>query len=115
MRWLSNAPEADSFLSAVSILELRTGIELLPEGRKRTNLSSWLSVDIHKGYTGRILPVTEEIANQCGILIARGKKQGALPEANDALLAATALVHGLKLATLNRKDFVRLGVELVDF
>lgn len=115
MHWLSNAAEADAFLSVITIQELRTGIELLPAGRKRRDLELWLVADIHRGYAGRILPVTEEIADVCGRLIARGKKEAAIPEANDALLAATAIVHGLQLATLNRRHFERLGVELVKF
>lgn len=115
MHWLSQLPGEDAFLSVVTIQELRTGIELLPAGRKRRDLESWLTADIHRGYAGRILPITEEIADMCGRLIARGKKEAAIPEANDALLAATAMAHGLQLATLNRKHFERLGVELVEF
>lgn len=115
MHWLSQLPETDAFLSVVTIQELRTGIELLPAGRKRRDLESWLVADIRRGYAGRILPITEEIADMCGRLIARGKKEGTIPEANDALLAATAMVHGLQLATLNRKHFERLGVELAEF
>jgi predicted nucleic acid-binding protein len=115
MRWLSQLPEGDAFLSVVTILELRTGIDLLPAGRKRRDLESWLVADIRRGYAARILPITEEIADICGRLIARGQKEGAIPEANDALFAATAMVHGLQLATLNRRHFERLGVELVEF
>jgi hypothetical protein len=115
MQWLSQLPEGDAFLSVVTILELRTGIDLLPAGRKRRDLESWLVADIRRGYAGRILPITEEIADICGRLIARGKKAGAIPEANDALLAATTMVYGLRLATLNQKHFGRLGVDLVEF
>jgi predicted nucleic acid-binding protein len=115
VNWLSQLPEEDAFLSVVTLQELRTGIELLPAGRKRRDLDSWLVADIRRGYAGRILPITEEIADVSGRLIAKGKKEGAIPEANDALLAATAIVHGLQLATLNRKHFERLGVELVEF
>jgi predicted nucleic acid-binding protein len=115
MRWLSQLPEGDAFLSVVTILELRKGIDLLPAGRKRRDLESWLVADIGRGYAGRILPITEEIADMCGRLIARGQKNGAVPEANDALLAATAIVHDLQLATLNQRHFERLGVELVEF
>ena len=78
--WLSGYPEAEAFVSVVSILELRLGIELLPTGRKQTNLESWLVTDIRRGYAGQILPVTEEIADRCGTLMAHGQKQGALPE-----------------------------------
>jgi len=115
MRWLSQLHEEEAFLSVVTLQELRTGVELLPAGRKRRDIESWLTSGVRQRYAGRILPITEEIANECGRLIARGKLQGALPETNDALLAATALVHGLQIATLNRKHFERLGVKLADF
>lgn len=115
MRWLSQLHEEEAFLSVVTLQELRTGVELLPAGRKRRDIESWLTSGVRQRYAGRILPITEEIANECGRLIARGKLQGALPETNDALLAATALVHGLQIATLNRKHFERLGVKVADF
>lgn len=115
MQWLIQLEEASAFLSVVTLQELRTGIQLLPSGRKRRDLEQWLMVDIRRGYAGRILPITEEIADMCGRVIAKGKLAGSLPEANDALLAATALVHGLKVATLNRKHFEKSGVELVEF
>lgn len=115
MRWLSQLPEESAFLSVVTIQELRTGVQLLPPGRKRRDLESWLVSDIHRGYAGRILPVTEEIADTCGRLIAQARKTGTTPEMNDVLIAATALVHELAIATLNRKHFVRLGVKLAEF
>ena len=115
MQWLSQLEETSAFLSVVTLQELRTGVQLLPSGRKRRDLEQWLMVDIRRGYAGRILPITEEIADMCGRVIAKGKLAGSLPEANDALLAATALVHGLKVATLNRKHFEKSGVELVEF
>jgi len=115
MQWLSQLEETSAFLSVVTLQELRTGVQLLPSGRKRRDLEQWLMVDIRRGYAGRILPITEEIADMCGRVIAKGRLAGSLPEANDALLAATALVHGLKVATLNRKHFEKLGVELVEF
>ena len=115
MQWLIQLEEASAFLSVVTLQELRTGVQLLPSGRKRRDLEQWLMVDIRRGYAGRILPITEEIADMCGRVIAKGKLAGSLPEANDALLAATALVYGLKVATLNRKHFEKSGVELVEF
>jgi predicted nucleic acid-binding protein len=113
--WLSRLPDSDSFLSVVSILELRTGIDLLPAGRKRRDLESWLVDSVRRGYRGRILPVSEEVADMCGRLIAKAKSEGSTPDVNDALIAATARVHGLTVATLNRTHFERLGVELVEF
>jgi predicted nucleic acid-binding protein len=62
-----------------------------------------------------ILPITESIADECGRLLAASRKANAEAELGDALIAATARVHGLTVATLNRKHFVNLGVELVEF
>lgn len=84
-------------------------------GRKQRELESWLANDIHKNYEGRILPITAEIADVCGRIIAQRRKASETPGINDCLLAATARVHGLKVATLNRKHFEKLGVELVEF
>jgi predicted nucleic acid-binding protein len=113
--WLNNAIAGDVFLSVVTILEIRTGIELMAVGTKRTKLEAWLEGDVRRCYSGRILPVTEEIASVGGRLIAERRKASETPGSNDCLLAATALVHGLNVATLNRKHFEKLGVELVEF
>lgn len=115
MAWLRQANREETFLSVVTICEIRTGIELLLDKQKRRDLDSWLLKDIQRGYTGRILPVTEEIADLCGRLVARARKANTTPNINDALIAATAVVHRLTVATLNPKHFVPLGVELVEF
>ena len=115
MAWLRQANHEETFLSVVTICEIRTGIELLLDEQKRRDLESWLVKDIQRGYAGRILPVTEEVADLCGRLVARARKAKTSPEINDALIAATAVVHGLTVATLNWKHFVPLGVELVKF
>lgn len=59
--------------------------------------------------------MTAEIADLNGHLMADSKKSAHPAEAGDALIAATAKVHGLKVAMLNRKHFERLGVELLGF
>jgi len=113
MRWLSQLPAQEAFLSVVTIQEIRTGIELLAAGQKRRNLESWLGRDIRRGYAGRILPITEEIADRCGRLVAQLRRDAKTPAMNDMLIAATAQVHGLHLATLNVDDFEGLGLQLV--
>jgi toxin FitB len=113
--WLSQLDEQDAFLSVVTIQEIRTGIELLAAGPKRRNLETWLDGDIRRGYSGRILPVTEEIADIAGRFVARLRKEGQSPATNDMLIAATAHAHRLRLATLNRPHFEGLGLVLVKF
>ena len=115
VRWLSRTPSAEMYLSVISLAEIRFGIEEMDPGRKRQNLEYWLEHDVRQGFAGRFFRVDERIAEEAGRITSMGKKAGAWPESADALIAATARVHGLKLATLNRDHFTRLGVELVEF
>jgi predicted nucleic acid-binding protein len=90
----------------------RGGIDLLPPTQKRDALQNWLEVDVRSWYAGRILPVTESIAERWGHLAARAKQRGVTVKVLDAVIAATALEHGLTLVTRNVRDFAGLGVDL---
>ena len=87
----------------------------MPAGRKRTAVEAWLEDDLLRGFADRVLAVDATIADLCGHLIVEAIGQGHTPALGDALIAATAKVHELKVATLNRKHFAWLGVELVEF
>jgi predicted nucleic acid-binding protein len=113
--WLREASKSRPYLSVVTIHESRFGFELLQEGRKRRDLEHWFEGEILPRFAGRILPITEAIADECGRLLAATRKASAEAELGDALIAATARVHGLTVATLNRDHFARLSVDLVDF
>jgi toxin FitB len=113
--WLRSVPEDEIGLSAITIQEVRTGAELMPAGQKRRAVEAWLEQDLLRGFADRILAVDASVADFCGRLIVEAIGQGHPPGLGDALIAATAKVHRLKVATLNRKHFKRLGVELVEF
>ncbi len=87
----------------------------MPSGRRRRALEAWLEDSLLRGFADRILAVDAVTADLCGRLIAEATSQGHTPALGDALIAATARVRGLKLATLNKRHFRTLGVELVDF
>ncbi|HEU0217547.1 MAG TPA: type II toxin-antitoxin system VapC family toxin [Stellaceae bacterium] len=104
-RWLISTPENFLFLSTITIGEIERGIE-----RKRRNdpvvteaLSVWLEHSIEL-YQDRILPVTVAIARRWGRLSARIGHEGA-----DLIIAATALEHGLTVATRNVRHFIPTG------
>lgn len=115
MNWWKRQSELSLMLSAIAFQELRFGIEMLAPGGKRKRLDEWLEVRLRDKFAGRILPVTAEIAALSGRLLADKKKDAHTASAVDMLIAATAIVHGLQVATLNRKHFEKLGVELVEF
>jgi predicted nucleic acid-binding protein len=115
MSWWFRQQASSMMVSAIVFQELRYGIERLDPGRKRDRLDEWLEVQMRQQFSGRILPITVEIADQAGRLIATTTKAGHTPDIADSLIAATAIVHGMTIATLNRDHFEWLDVELVEF
>lgn len=110
VRWLSNQRDSDLFLSVVSLGEIERGIEM-----KRTSdpafadvLERWLDDLVHL-YGDRILPVTPAVARRWGKLAANIGNDSA-----DLLIAATAIAHGLQVATRNVRHFAATGVGVVD-
>jgi predicted nucleic acid-binding protein len=113
--WLRGAIGEDLYLSVISVEEMREGIEMMDPGRKKRRLDRWLVEEVLTEYRERILPSGVEIADLCGRSLAAEEKEGFHPDVSDAYIAATARVHGMLVATLNRKHFERVGVELVEF
>lgn len=87
----------------------------MPVGRRRQSFKLWLENKVLPSFSGRILNVDAEVADVCGRLVAIVRKQGHEPDLSDALIAAIAKVHGLHIATLNRKHFKWFNVPLVNF
>jgi predicted nucleic acid-binding protein len=113
LRWLGTVEETETFLSVVSLGEMRKGCELLePGSKRRLQLERWLEDDVYKWLAGRILPVTEAIAERWGRLEAKRQRLGLPLNTADGQIAATALEHGLTLVTRNVNDFRDLGVTL---
>jgi len=115
IRWIDEQDEDDLFLSVATLLEIRVGIELRPGGKKRNDLEQWLVHDLPARFEDRIIPVERHVADLTGRLIARSRSEGWEMKPMDALIAATAMVNDMGLATLNSKHFERLGVEIVKF
>jgi predicted nucleic acid-binding protein len=113
--WLKLAIDEDLYLSAISVEEIREGIEMMDPGHKKRRLDRWLTDEVLTDYRERILPIGVEIADLCGRILAADEKKGFHPDVSDAYIAATARVHGMSVATLNRKHFERLGVDFVEF
>jgi predicted nucleic acid-binding protein len=108
--WL-RANERDIVVDPVILGELRFGILILPKGRKRTSLERWFDAGV-----GRVhcLPWDADTGLEWANLLARLRKSGKGMPIKDSLIAATAIVHGLAVATRNRSDFANAGVRIVD-
>ena len=112
LAWLDALDEDRAFISVASIAELRRGIALMYDGRRRDTLASWLAGDLPARFAGRIVPIDPAIAECWGDLMAQARQSGIALSVMDGFFAATALARELVLATRNTKDFARLGVPL---
>src|SRR5260370_33476995 len=114
LAWLDTIDEDRTFISVASIAELRRGIALMEDGRRRAALAAWLAVDRPGRLSGRIWPIEPAIAERWGDVMAQSRRSGFALSVMDGFFAATALVGELVLATRNTKDFAPLGVPLFD-
>lgn len=112
--WLDGLDEDRSFISVVSIAEIRRGVALMDEGRKREALAEWLAWDLPQRFEQRVIPVDEPVALAWGDLMGLAKRRGRALSSMDGLIAATAIARELILATRNTKDFEGFGLELLD-
>jgi predicted nucleic acid-binding protein len=110
--FLRNAGKDAVFLSVMTIGEICKGIAGLPAGQRRTALQDWLDIEVRSWFAGRILPVTESIAERWGHLAATAKQQGLTLAVVDGVIAATAFHHDLTLVTRNVKDFAGLDIDI---
>ncbi len=108
VQWTESADEDRTFLSVISLAELRFGIEKLAAGKRRRRLEDWLLHDLPIRFEDRILPIDPAVAHACGKIVRRSELLGRSIAAMDAFLAATAEVHRLTLVTRNVKHFVVL-------
>lgn len=112
--WLAAADEQALYLSVLAFAEIRLGIELLPEGRKRARIGAWLDGDLAARFEGRIIGIERAIAEAWAEIVARGRARGATPPFLDAFLAATVLVHRMTLVTRNESDLAGLDVPILN-
>lgn len=114
LAWLDTIDEDRAFISVASIAELRRGIALLEDGRRRAALAVWLAHDLPARFAERILPIDHAVAERWGDLIARSRRSGVALSVMDGFFAATALANNLTLVTRNVKDFAAFGVTLLN-
>ncbi|MGY4502662.1 putative nucleic acid-binding protein [Bradyrhizobium sp. GM24.11] len=109
--WANAVPAANIFMSVISILEIELGARLIErrDAAQGTILRAWINDQVLARFEGRILAIDTVVAQRCAQL----HVPNPLAE-RDALIAATALVHGLTVVTRNVGDFEPTGVPLLN-
>ena len=111
LAWAHAAPVANFFISVISILEIELGARLIErkDAVQGAVLRAWIDDHILARFEGRILAIDTIVAQRCAQLHVPNPRAE-----RDALIAATALVHGLTVVTRNVGDFEPTGVTLLN-
>lgn len=109
--WALSQPAALFHISVVTVLEIEHGILLVGrrDHRQEAMLRTWFQTNVLEAFAERILPIDKNIAQRCAALHVPDPR----PE-RDAMIAATALVHGMTIVTRNEQDFSGVGATLMN-
>jgi toxin FitB len=109
--WAQTLPAANLYLSVISMLELETGVLLIErrDGKQGRILRAWMDGHVLPTFAGRVLAIDTTVALRCAALHVPDPRSD-----RDALIAATALVHGMTVVTRNVSYFQPMGVAVVN-
>jgi tRNA(fMet)-specific endonuclease VapC len=113
-RWIKGIDPESVFLSAVTIGEIRKGIEKVRDSQRKAALDAWLYDELLVRFRSRVAVLDVGVLLEWGALVGRLEAQGAPMPAMDSLIAATALHGRFVLVTRNEADFVNAGVRLLN-
>lgn len=112
--WSERVPPIACYISRISLAEIRFGIDRVTDPSFRAELDAWVRDGVLPWFGARVPEVDEAVLLRWRHLVAEGRKMNYTYSQPDVLLAATALVHQLGVATRNVEDFVRSGVRIVN-
>ena len=114
LTWL-NAQEAENlYLTTISVAEIRYGLRVMPEGKRRRLLEARFQQFIATAFEARILAFDEKAAHQYAEIKGHRRKIGRPMSDLDGQIAAIASIRGFAIATRNVKDFDNCGLNLIN-
>ena len=102
------------YISAVTFAEIRFGIELVNDPKRRVELNEWLEQQLRPMFEERVLEITEDILLKWRLLVEDGRKSGYTFSEPDLLIAATALHHGLTIVSRDTTDYEKANVPILN-
>jgi len=112
--WLNAQPLETLFLSAITVAELRAGIAVLPNGKRRKALQEYTERQVLPAFVGRVLSFDLACTPVYAELVAKARAAGRSLSTADAYIAAIAANNGFIIATRDTQPFEAVGVAVVD-
>lgn len=114
VEWLDARPAESIWTTAVTVFEIRTGLELLESGRRRAQLEEAFDQLLTAELDGRVQSFDQAAAIAAGLIAAARQRAGLTMEVRDVEIAGIAVARRATLATRNTRHFADLAVDLVD-
>ena len=112
--WWRRQAIAEAYVTAITEMELRYGVAILPEGRNRSRLSRQVDDLLDVEFGNRILPFDSEAARAYAVISSHRRSIGRVVGQSDTQIAAIALARNMAVATRNVRHFTDCGVELIN-
>jgi predicted nucleic acid-binding protein len=114
LRWLDQQPWTSLWTTAITVFEIRSGLAVMPGGRRRTERQAAFDLLIERNLEFRILSFDHAAAEEAASLTGARQRAGRPGESRDTMIAGIALAQRATLATRNVRHFDDLSVPVVD-
>lgn len=114
LAFVAEQPLEALYVSAVTLAEIRFGIERVTDAARRAELSAWLTNKVRPMFEQRVLPVSEDVMLVWRLLVEEGRKGGHTFSQPDLIIAATAAHHGLTVVTRDISEFEQAKVPVLN-
>lgn len=112
--WFQSHDMAKLYATTFAIAEIHVGIEMLPVGRRRMTLVSWLETSLLRQFDGRLLTFELKAAAIWGQMVSQDRRKGRPRPIVDSMIAAIAMAHDMTVVTRNAKDFADLDLKILN-
>ena len=112
--WLDDQPPESIWTTAITVFEIRFGLELLADRRWRQRLEGAFAKALEEDFEGRVLSFDPHAAQAAAIVAAEQRQAGRSVEIRDVKIAGIAIARKATLATGNPRHFENLGIALID-
>ena len=111
--WVRARRPTELYTTAITLAEIRYGIERLPEGHRK-NLLKATADEVFAAYEDQVLPFDASAAAEYAVIVTTRAAVGLPIDGFDAQIAAICRTHGAALATRNLTDFTNTGIDVID-
>ena len=113
-KWLDQQPASSIWITSVTVMEIRYGLQIMASGRRREDLANAFQDVLEKDIEERIAPFDTAAGQKAANLMAARKIRGQIAEIRDTLIAGIAMATRATLATRNTAHFVDLSVPVIN-